>query len=237
MILPLITLVLIVLPTIWVSAQSNKQHSNKHNDSTILLNRQLEYKPPAPGSYRLPPIQQAVNGNVVDADGKEHHLFELMTGKYVILSFIFTTCSDLKGCPLATLTLNNIMGVLEKDSTLAKEVRFLSLSFDPDHDTPEVMRQYAELHGFDDARRKNHWRFLTTSSKIEIQQILNGYGQYVVPEYDSTGQSTGGFSHVLKVYLVDKERNVRNIYSTSFLYPELIINDIKTLILEKANFK
>ena len=66
---------------------------------------------------------------------------------------------------------------------------------------------------------------------------MDGYGQYVVREYDSKGQFTGGFSHVLKVYLVDPERKVRNIYSTSFLYPELIINDIKTLILEKAEFQ
>lgn len=236
-ILPLITLVLVALPTIRVSAHSDKPHSNKQNENTASLNRQLEYEPPAPGSYRLPPIQQAVDGDVVDADGREHHLFELMADKYVILSFIFTTCSDLKGCPLATLTLNNMRVTLEKDPTLAEEVRFLSLSFDPEHDTPEVMRQYKEFHGFDDARRKNRWRFLTTTSKIKLQPILNGYGQYVVREYDSKGQSTGGFSHVLKVYLVDPERKVRNIYSTSFLHPELIINDIKTLILEKAEFQ
>ena len=84
-ILPLITLVLVALPTIRVSAHSDKPHSNKQNENTASLNRQLEYEPPAPGSYRLPPIQQAVDGDVIDADGREHHLFELMADKYVIL--------------------------------------------------------------------------------------------------------------------------------------------------------
>jgi cytochrome oxidase Cu insertion factor (SCO1/SenC/PrrC family) len=111
-ILPLITLVLVALPTIRVSAQSDKPHSNKHNENTASLNRQLEYEPPAPGSYRLPPIQQAVDGDVVDADGREHNLFELMEDKYVVLSFIFTTCSDLKGCPLATRSKNMLFSLI-----------------------------------------------------------------------------------------------------------------------------
>jgi hypothetical protein len=66
-----------------------------------------------------------------------------------------------------------------------------------------------------------------------LQPVLDGYGQYVVHEYDDHGRPTGGYYHVLKVFLIDPDRKVRNIYSTGFLYPELIINDIKTLILER----
>jgi cytochrome c peroxidase len=231
-----ITLVPVVLSAIKVFAHGDKPHSEKKNENIPLATSYLGYKPPAPGSYRLPPIKQAVDGDVIDADGKKHRLFDLMADKYVLFSFIYSKCYDPTGCPLATYTLNLTRMILDKDPSLAKKIIFLSLSFDPEKDTPEVMRRYVELHGVDEARDKKQWRFLTTSSIVELQPILDGYGQYVVREFDSKGKYTGGFSHVLKVYLIDPGRRIRNIYSTSFLYPELIINDIKTLVLEKAEY-
>lgn len=228
----LITLIFVVISTIRGSAHVDKPHSEKKDDN-ISQSSFLGYKPPVPGSYRLPSIQQAVDGDVVDADGKKHRLFDLMADKYVIFSFIYSTCYDPTGCPLATYTLNVTRMILDQDPSLAEKIIILTLSFDPVKDTPEVMRRYAKLHGVEDARRKNQWRFLTTSSLAELQPILDGYGQYIVREFDSEGEYTGAFSHVLKVYLIDPRSRIRNIYSTSFLYPELLINDIKTLILEK----
>jgi cytochrome c peroxidase len=225
-----VTLVVVTLSFSGLSTYSDDSSSHEQNKSTTL--RRLEYEPPVPGSYRLPPIQQAVDGEVIDTDGRKHRLFDWMGDKYVLLSFIYTTCSDVKGCPLATFTLNDVRVRLEKDPTIAEKLRFLTLSFDPDHDTPEVMRQYVEQHGFE--KTQHRWHFLTTASWSTLRPILEGYGQYVVPEHDSRDRDTGGFSHVLKVYLIDLERKVRNIYSISFLYPELIINDIKTLILEQG---
>lgn len=225
-----IILILAALSMVRTFADS-KPNDNNENIASI---RNLEYDPPAPGSYRLPPIQKAVDGDVIDVDGKKYSLFNLFSKKYVILSFIYTTCIDAKGCPLATHVLNKIREPLKNDPSLAEKVLFITLSFDPEHDTPEVMRQYADMHGLEEARRDKSWRFLTTASKAEVQKILKGYGQYIVREYDSENRYTGGFTHVLKVYLIDPDRRVRNIYSTSFLYKKLIINDIKTLVMEKA---
>lgn len=187
---------------------------------------------PLPGTYRLPVVQQAADGEVLDADGKRHRLFDLMGGKYVLLSFIYTGCADPGGCPLAVFMLNEIRLTMEEDPDLSRRVLLLTLSFDPEHDRPEVMRDFAKTYGFEEARASNRWRFLTTSSKKSLEPILDGYGQYVVPEFDRSGKTTGRYSHVLKVFLVDPEGRVRNVYSTSFLYKELISRDIKTLILE-----
>ena len=54
-----------------------------------------------------------------------------------------------------------------------------------------------------------------------------------MPEVDEEGRFTGNFTHVLKVFLVDRERQVRNIYSSEFLHPAVALNDIKTLLLEE----
>ncbi|MDD1614006.1 MAG: photosynthetic protein synthase I, partial [Methylococcaceae bacterium] len=48
--------------------------------------------------------------------------------------------------------------------------------------------------------------------------------------YDAQGKFTGTFSHILRVYLIDKNKQLRNIYSVAFLHPDTLINDIKTLL-------
>lgn len=77
------------------------------------------------------------------------------------------------------------------------------------------------------------WTFLTTASETDLTPILDGYGQYIVKDIDEEGHLTGSFSHVLKVYLIDQNHHVRNIYSSSFLYPGLVVNDLKTVLLEQ----
>src|SRR5262245_55499230 len=56
--------------------------------------RRIEFEAPAPGTYRLPVIKPAADGTVLDARGAERRLHELMAGKVVVLSFVYTQCSD-----------------------------------------------------------------------------------------------------------------------------------------------
>ena len=60
------------------------------------------FTPAAVGSYTLPVIGKAVDGQVLGSDNRPESLTGLMSGKLVLLSFIYTTCSDASGCPLAT---------------------------------------------------------------------------------------------------------------------------------------
>jgi cytochrome c peroxidase len=48
--------------------------------------------------------------------------------------------------------------------------------------------------------------------------------------YDERGRFTGRYSHVLKVFLVDRDGRIRNVYSTGFLVPQVVLNDIKTVL-------
>jgi cytochrome c peroxidase len=193
----------------------------------------LEFVPPDPGSYRLPPIQAAADGAVLDTDGTRRRLYDYLGDRYVLLSFVYTRCTDSEGCPLATGVLEMVREALREEPELAPYVRLVTLSFDPERDDPEVMRRYS-LHAGPDAAAAGPrpWVFLTTASAADLRPILDGYGQAIVPEIDASGRPTGDFTHVLKVYLVDRQRRVRNIYSTSFLHPATAINDLKTLWLE-----
>ena len=168
---------------------------------------------------------------VLDEQGRERSLEDFFGDKFVVLSFIYTNCNDVNGCPLATFVLGQLQQRLSRDSRLADQVRMISLSFDPDFDTPVVMTKYGRQFN-----RDNHdWRFLTTGSTRQLQPLLQGFNQSVQKEYHESGEYRGVISHILRVFLLDKASQVRNIYSVSFLHADTVINDIKTLAMEYDN--
>lgn len=192
----------------------------------------LEFVPPAPGTYQLPAVQPAVDGMVLDADGTERHLFDYLDDRYVLLSFIYLNCTEAKGCPLANANLAMIRQDLEADPALASQVRLISLSFDPERDTPEAMLRHWGPGYLESPWDQRQWSLVTTASRADLEPILEGFGQYIVREVDEQGRETGNLSHVLKVFLIDREREVRNVYSTSFLHPAIALNDLRTLVME-----
>lgn len=191
---------------------------------------QLAFDAPAPGSYRLPVIGAAADGKVLDSSGANHRLFELYKDKVVLLSFIYSTCSDVNGCPLATAVFYRLKKRLQQQPEIARQLRLLTLSFNPEHDTPAIMAEYGR--GLQSPNLD--WRFLTTASQADLDVILNDYHQPVSRQHDERGNFSGTFSHVLRVYLIDRHRQIRNVYSVSFLHPDTLINDVKTLLLEAS---
>jgi cytochrome oxidase Cu insertion factor (SCO1/SenC/PrrC family) len=185
---------------------------------------------PPPGSYRLERIMQAPEGVVLESDGSQHRMSEFTTGKVTLFSFIYTYCTDARGCPLAYATMHEVKQAILRDRSLVGQVRFVSMSFDPEFDTPAAMRSY----GGADARERNglRWHFLTAASGRELEPLLDGFGQDRRLVEQAPGQRAPVFSHVLKVYLLDRRGYVREIYSTSFLQPDVLLNDIRTLVLE-----
>jgi len=185
----------------------------------------LEYEPPAAGTYKLPPLGEAVDGKVRDDSGQARRLHEVFGDKLVLMGFIYTHCPDINGCPLASYVMKQVQARLVEDPELGAQVRLVSLSFDPELDTPAAMRDYARHF-----RRKDFdWQFLTTDSEQDLQPILEGYGQFRQKLYKDDGSYSGSMSHILRVYLVDRDRRIRNIYSAGFLHADTVINDLLTL--------
>jgi cytochrome oxidase Cu insertion factor (SCO1/SenC/PrrC family) len=194
--------------------------------------RQLEFVPPAAGSYRLEHIMPAPRGTVLDTDDRPKPLGRFTTGKVTVLSFMYTSCSDVWGCPFAYQVMQELKKSLDRETGLLPHLRFVSLSFDPDHDTPEAMRLYGGSHMADKGGLP--WYFLTTPSPKELRPLLEGFGQDLSVVLDENGKSTGSLSHVLKVFLIDRRGSIREIYSTSVLLPQVVLNDIRTLLIEQG---
>jgi len=188
----------------------------------------MAFAPPEAGSYALPPLGAAGDGPVLTSDGAATRLHRVFGERVVLLSFVYTSCGDASGCPLATATFHRLQRRLEDAPGLAERLRLVTLSFDPARDTPEAMRRY----GAPFRRGGLDWHFLTTRSEQQLAPLLEAYGQHVVREADASGKASGALSHVLRVFLIDRRRRIRNVYSADFLHAELLLNDVRTVLGE-----
>ncbi|MET3130798.1 protein SCO1/2 [Oxalobacteraceae bacterium GrIS 1.11] len=190
-----------------------------------------QFTAPSAGSYVLQVIQQAPKGRVLDSDGLGYDVQRFTRGKITLLSFMYSYCTDPIGCPLAFSTMYGLRERLLAQADLAPRVRFVSLSFDPVNDTPQVMRLYGgQLADPSSALR---WHFLTTASLSQLRPIIDELGQSVQVQKDAQGRPSRLYHHMLKMFLFDAEGRVREIYSSAFLQPEVMFNDIKTLSIEQ----
>ncbi|MFT5611294.1 MAG: cytochrome c peroxidase [Arenicella sp.] len=196
----------------------------------------LSFTAPAAGTYELPVIRPAAGGAILDSDGKSLDLDDLLGEKITILSFIYRTCDDVNGCPLSTMVSHKLANKISEQPKLANNLRLLTLSFDPQFDTPAAMKEFGESIRGSSANDKGSadWRFLTSESDQAIQPILDAYQQSVIPDASLKG-GRKKFSHILRVYLIDREKQIRNIYNVSFLHPDILINDALTLIAEQPS--
>ena len=191
-----------------------------------------DFDPPAPGTYQLERIQRAPEGTVLDARGRRQPLSTYTRGGITVLALMYTSCSDAKGCPLALHSMIQLRSALERRPAARGHVKLVSLSFDPVRDTPAAMREYAGTLGA--ANSAVRWHFLTTASTRELLPLLEGFGQDVsVPADGEAAAATGELSHVLKVFLIDRDGWVREIYTTAFLVPKVLLNDVETLMMEE----
>jgi cytochrome c peroxidase len=183
------------------------------------------YAPPAPGTYELPPIQTVSDHRVLDEDGHEQTLFSLAGDRIAVVAFIYTTCVEAAGCPVGTAVLHRLDRAMAGDAELRGRVTLLTVSFDPERDTPARMQSRRTLHA-----PVGSWRFLTTRDDAMLAPLLADFGQRVEKLRTTDGDWTGVFRHVLKVFLVDGAHRVRNVYSVGFLHADLVLNDIRTVL-------
>ena len=191
-----------------------------------------DYDAPTPGTYNLPVVKRAADGAVLDATGKVVNLRDLTHGRITVLSFIYTRCAAPKACPYATGVLGQLHELSEKDEALKKNLRLVSISFDPEYDTPQRLASYSG--NVREEKLGCEWRFVTAKSRTELSSILSAYDQ-AVDKRPNESDPQGPLYHTLRVFLIDREGRIRNIYSSGTLDPRLVLADLKTLLLEEAH--
>src|SRR5262249_56804710 len=115
---------------------------------------------------RLPKIAPAPGFALISQDGAPVALADLR-GKVVAVTFIYTSCTDT--CPMLTALMVRVQDQLGQD--FGERIAFVSITVDPDRDTPEVLKQYANTFGAD----LKGWAFLTVAPAA-IREVTSHYG-------------------------------------------------------------
>lgn len=137
-----------------------------------------------------------------DQEGQLVGLKELH-GKIWIADFVFTRCMG--PCPMLT----SRMATLQKDMANVPNLKFVSFTVDPDHDTPEVLSKYAQTYEADPAR----WYFLT-GPKPKIYELIRTSFHLAVEPQPSATPSITDILHSTYFVLVDKTGHVRAYVNT-----------------------
>jgi len=164
----------------------------------------------------LADIGPAPETKLTDSEGKPFDLASLR-GKCVLVSFVFTTCNGT--CPLTSAAMAKCRDALEKDGLWGKSIEFASITLDPAHDSPEVLKLYSGTYDAD----PRSWHFLT-SSPTDIDRVIKAWGMWAKRD------ASGVLDHPSRIFLVDPRGRIREIYSLEFLVPEAIVKDVRGLI-------
>ena len=145
---------------------------------------------------RLPVIGPAPGFTLTAQDGATVSLGDFR-GKTVAVTFIFASCTDT--CPLLTDKLARVQDKL--GPRFGKDIVFVSITVDPERDTPEILKDYAESYGADPAG----WYFLTGAPSA-IAKVLRGYGIY------ARKTPSGDVDHTFLTSLIDSGGRLRVQY-------------------------
>jgi protein SCO1/2 len=167
----------------------------------------------ADGDKRLPVIGPAPPFALTSQEGMPVTLGDLR-GKVVALTFIYTACPDI--CPLLTQKMVEVQDELGAD--FGAKIAFVSISLDPEHDTPEVLKDYAQFWG----AKLEGWSFLTGSPEA-VRDVTRHYGVFLSKKED------GSVEHSQLTTLVDAYGQIRVQYLGARFDPEEFRRDLLSL--------
>ena len=165
---------------------------------------------------RLPSIGLAPEFELTSQDGAAVALYDFR-GRVLAVAFIYTSCPDV--CPLLTDKMAQVQDLVGPH--FGPRVAFVSITVDPENDTPAALRAYAESHGANLAG----WSFLTGAPPM-ISEVAERYGVAV------TRTADGQVEHTLLTTLVDKHGAMRVQYLGFRFDPEEFRDDLLELLHE-----
>ncbi|UCE87266.1 MAG: SCO family protein [Deltaproteobacteria bacterium] len=161
----------------------------------------------APGTGRAPDFA------LTDQDGRDLALADLR-GKCVLIDFVFTTCDG--PCPIVTARHVRLQRAL--DTELRPRTHFVSISLDPERDTPDALRAYASARGAD----LSNWSFLTGPPE-QVAAVVERYG------VGSKREPGGEIEHIVAAFLVDPQGRIAERYLGLDHDPESMLRDLRRL--------
>jgi protein SCO1/2 len=176
--------------------------------------------PPAASGFELIKTGAPVpNQTFVDQDGKSVSL-ESFRGDAVIVTFMYTSCPMPTFCPLMDQNFAKIQAKLKEQNNLLK-THLLSVSFDPEIDTPAVLKKHAEKLGAD----PRLWTFVS-GDRDEIDKWASGFGVSISRAMNDPRDIT----HNLRTAILDRQGNLVQVYTGNEWTPEQALADVRVMV-------
>lgn len=155
----------------------------------------------------------------VNQDGKPVTLSSLR-GDAVIVTFIYTSCPMPNFCPLMDQQFAKMQAKLKENNNLLR-AHLLSVSFDPQIDTPPVLKAHAGTLGAD----PRLWSFVT-GDRDEIDKWASGFGVSISRATNDPRDIT----HNLRTALLDRQGNLVQVYTGNEWTPEQVLADLRVMV-------
>jgi protein SCO1 len=175
------------------------------------------------GKEKLPVIGQVQDFSLENVDGRKVTLADT-EGTARLVYFFFTQCPDV--CPITTFALSETQDLLMKEGRFGKDVSFISISFDPQNDTREAIRTFADRFQVN----YDGWHFLRGDQE-EVRKLAADSFKILI-----AGNNKDNFAHANLIGLVDRNNNLRALYDandTENITPEFLAEAVTGLADEK----
>lgn len=144
-------------------------------------------------------------------------------GKALLLTFIYTRCPIPEYCTLMSNNFSQIERELQKQPELHEKIHLLSISIDPDYDTPAVLRSYGAAHTGRYADEKfRHWEF-ATGTKEQVKKVAQFFGLQYYPDKDQ-------ITHGLRTVVIEPNGKVASVYRGNEWKPAEVLEDLQKVV-------
>lgn len=185
----------------------------------LIITRQSATAPAMPGAQMAKEDDEVPNFTLRNQDNREIHIKDYR-GKTLLLTFIYTRCPVPDYCTLMSDNFAQIDRALGENQELYGKTHLLSISIDPEYDTPKVLRSYGAAHT---ERYQNetfaHWEF-AGGTKEQVKEIAQFFGLTYFPEKDQ-------IIHALRTVIIKPDGKVGKIYGGNDWKPDELVAEIQ----------
>ena len=185
--------------------------------ASLVVLHAYEVSQPAAQPSALPKIGPAPDFELTSQDGAPVRLGDFR-GKVVAVTFIYTLCSDT--CPVLTPMMSFVQDRLGSD--FGSKIIFISVTVDPERDTPQVLKDYAQAFG----ANPSGWFFATGAPDV-IRDVTRRYGVF------ASKAAGGNVDHTFLTSIVDPHGILRVQYLGVRFDPEEFRHDLLSLVNER----
>lgn len=142
-------------------------------------------------------------------------------GKVIVITFIYTRCPVPNFCPRLSLRFKSALDILSADTLNQSAYHFLSITFDPEYDTPEMLNQYATSYKSNDHK---NWTFLTPGA-AESDEFARKVGVVVTRDE----KNNLSWDHNLRTLIIDRSGEIKTILVGNLWSAEKLVDEVKSL--------